>query len=895
MKKTLFLSALLGFGLCSVAMGGVVTKTTDSSIVGGTTYSGGVYTLGGSGNYSARTFTADVTSVSGNIAQGSTARWQDFANTTNVTGVYGHTLHLTGTNTDQSVKTDFGPFTLGGLIVDDGTGTWTLGRTDGASQIQFDGNNKVQLTLNGSVKFDTTSGVVVKTDSDWNIASGKTLTMNTIGTTTTSVDDGVAITVHGGGAIAFNNSIVLNGSSSLSLEDGTGIVLDNLTHSTSTTGDTTTSGLTTATTTYTLATGTGTVSTNGTINFTLNGSAAEGATMAADNKSASISSSVYNVAAGDTKGMDEVNSTITDAGTSVEAITVSGTLTGFTNTTQRVHGLALTGDGTIQVNGTLDYHAYSESVSPCLDGFTGTLEIADGGVLQTGNTTVLPSTVALKVTNGGVVKSWGTFSHAVELAGGDLTHAGAAANYSGGITVTADSTITGTGAAVTISGTKANGVSGTITTHGNVTQNAILDMNGSESDYTGKLVVADGTFTSGNSIWVNTTNPDIMVKNGATFSKDSMTLTAKEGTDATISLSGNAGANYTLGAAAFTISDADLTFAAVNKEIANALENVSVTGGKTVDAETGAVTYNTTVKSAMGNQVSLKDVKMAELKRTATGTDAARLDNVSGYFNKATAMGNLEIGAGGVTVNNGYTTNDATTFNNLSTATGEKATLAFAGDYSADDTFQLNGTISQDITLEMNREKAGKTTTFKIAQADTTIGALNMLQGNLKLKADGVTVSELTLSGGTLTAEQLGATDLTTITSTAATVTADSTVTANLATAANSTLTFTDGVVTLNGKISFGAGTVVSLGSAYEPGLLADGRVLLFTGVESVLGAENVTVTSATGSFTPGFLIVEEVSTGGTTKYNIYATPEPATATLSLLALAGLCARRRRH
>lgn len=196
MKKTLFLSAILGAALCSSAWS--ATLSTDTSVEGGVTYNGGIYTMGGSGNFSGRTFTADVTSTNGTITADSTTSWNSFAYKDNRQA--GHTLHLTGADTNQSVWTDFGPFSLGGLIVDAGSGTWTAGRNNGGTELQLVGTGDVNLTVNSSTTLEGQNGVNVMTGGTWAIADGKVLTLSSSNGALT-VADGATVRLSGAGTL----------------------------------------------------------------------------------------------------------------------------------------------------------------------------------------------------------------------------------------------------------------------------------------------------------------------------------------------------------------------------------------------------------------------------------------------------------------------------------------------------------------------------------------------------------------------------------------------------------------------------------------------------------------------------------------------------------------------
>lgn len=117
---------------------------------------------------------------------------------------------------------------------------------------------------------------------------------------------------------------------------------------------------------------------------------------------------------------------------------------------------------------------------------------------------------------------------------------------------------------------------------------------------------------------------------------------------------------------------------------------------------------------------------------------------------------------------------------------------------------------------------------------------------------------------------------------------ADSTLNANLA-VNGATLTFADdALLTVSGSVTL-SNAVVALTQTMVDTIAANGRVNLFTGMTNVdLG--NITFVRADGQELAQ-AGVYKVSFDGT---SIYVTPEPATATLSLLALAALAARRKR-
>lgn len=175
--------------------------------------------------------------------------------------------------------------------------------------------------------------------------------------------------------------------------------------------------------------------------------------------------------------------------------------------------------------------------------------------------------------------------------------------------------------------------------------------------------------------------------------------------------------------------------------------------------------------------------------------------------------------------------------------------------------------------------------------------------------------SKVTLNSGA-TASFLDGTEERTITLSGLTVNGDSNLNANVVFTANATVTLAEGAtVTMGSTIQLSDTTSFVIPTA----VTADSSTWV-TIADSVEGVKNAAGTSVTDAWTKsngadkwytgltydastntyslgtsqgGLVLVYDLTDKSNGK--LMVTPEPATATLSLLALAGLCARRRRH
>ena len=236
---------------------------------------------------------------------------------------------------------------------------------------------------------------------------------------------------------------------------------------------------------------------------------------------------------------------------------------------------------------------------------------------------------------------------------------------------------------------------------------------------------------------------------------------------------------------------------------------------------------------------------------------------------------------------------------------------------TAENSYNTSATLGKNLNIE----KSGQGKQTFSGDVSSFNGSISALAGELAFTAsDALSVSSLNVSNvGTLTVEKNAAKG--TISTSDATLAGGATVNANLTLNAGATLQMNgvtqDSAVALDGELTLeksGDSLITLTGTVLDTleGLQApsSGEVVLFTGVDSlVLGGQTYSVgpeTLNTGSNVKlsdyfrndreidfnKYYLAFNASTGDLTAGLII--PEPTTATLSLLALAGLCARRRR-
>lgn len=297
----------------------------------------------------------------------------------------------------------------------------------------------------------------------------------------------------------------------------------------------------------------------------------------------------------------------------------------------------------------------------------------------------------------------------------------------------------------------------------------------------------------------------------------------------------------------------------------------------------------------------------AEIKLNGNGKHAALgvgydTVNVKGISDAANASGTMSIVSGKQAYNTDAVFSSDNTVRTLAinTAGGSYSTSATVGE-------------------NLNIEKSGEGSQTFSGNVSSFNGSISALAGELAFTAaEAMNVSALNVSNvGTLTVEK----DSTrgTVTTSNATLAAGATVNANLTLNAGATLTLDvaqDRAVALDGELTVMqteqapkitlAGTVLdTLAGLQAPG---SGEVILFSGVDTLemgghtysVGSDVLTATSGvklSDYFRSDSVNFDDYYIGFNEHGDVYAgliVPEPATATLSLLALAGLCARRRR-
>lgn len=395
------------------------------------------------------------------------------------------------------------------------------------------------------------------------------------------------------------------------------------------------------------------------------------------------------------------------------------------------------------------------------------------------------------------------------------------------------------GTSNTIRGSMIDLKDGTLITHGTTTISGGFDASGG-TKYTGRIVVADGVTTISGAAWVSAQNLNALsVQDGGELVLKDVRIQALNGREAHISGNGDANINDHADLSVLNVSDANII---VDSQNANDTLSFKLDSSKLTNERSSALVYNGTATNS-------------DFVNASTGTT-----QVGKAANNVTLKGNGATATGVTTSDSGFTASSVSTV--AGTAT----------------TFTGNVTVTVSLTAAAMATNADFISTGEVTGISSTSGrqvlfasdSASAIQSTFQSTGSGTT---LTLGdGATLTlGGALAASDGGTFTLTLGDkVTLDFTTEVKAAIADLSMGTTLDVLLATN--VNFGGGTsLLSEATASDYITLAsDSGLALTDSSQLILNGNNLLLTGAV------------------------TVPEPATATLSLLALAALCARRRR-
>lgn len=476
-----------------------------------------------------------------------------------------------------------------------------------------------------------------------------------------------------------------------------------------------------------------------------------------------------------------------------------------------------------------------------------------GASTITGGTLTLSGTTTLNTADAGstlTITSGVTSAALTKTGAGTVTISGNA-SITGALNLGARNTENGgilelKGSQNTISGSGLVSLkNGELITHGTTNISNEFDLSGG-SNYNGKLVVADGTTTlTHDRIWLNPDDDSsaaFVVRENATLKMHNVAIGTKASEDASITNTDGAGDYVSLTNSGLKASNASLSTTdslGDSSTLSWQLQDSKLTNKK----DGCALTYDGTATNS-------------DFVNASTGTTKV----VKGTANVALA------GSGAQAAGVNTQTADAITASSVSTVAGTATT------------FTGNVTVTGSLTAAAMATNADFISTGEVTGISSTSGrqvlfasdSASAIQSTFQSTGSGTTLTlgdgaTLTL-GGALAASDGGTFTLTL----GGKVTLDFTTEVKAAIADLSMGTTLDVLLATN--VNFGDGTSLQSGATASDyiTLASDSGLALTDSSQLILNGNNLLLTGAV------------------------TVPEPATATLSLLALAALCARRRR-
>lgn len=928
MKKTLFLTAILGAAFCSTAFG-ARTVADYSTTDGEMEFSGAIIeytgtsnnqTIGTSGvtfdiNKSGTTYQKKGASQNPDLG-GTNGNLWEYLTTHKDNVVYGHTIKMSGsTGGEVQLNTSgMGNTLFGGLITtaEAANASYTLNANSGDAFLTANDEVGANMSIGANTTFKAPDNntIEIASSGTWDIADGKTLLLRA---GRIYLHDNTTVSLNGGGTLAFEiphsaHKLQLGEGAQFDINGGTTVqVGDSFNYAFSDGAGFTSSDNTGKLNFVVTATNVGPeAGTNafGTQTYTTTGSfnAAEGVTLLLNGREATLSDKEL-TANGTTYFIQNASATWDAAGATDIVVD--------TETTDTAVAL---GGGVYTLNSlTVESGKVTTTHSGDAGCVSGTITVKGGAVFEVAgqhdafgyNSGVSTEKVVLDGTNGE------TATLALNQTTGNTVTMRTALEMKGNAAVTGKGFNTFDGFRLTVSGTNnvidkfdmRKNATVDVAANGSVEMKSVI-INAQDTgddrtlDKTGSgdlIISGDAALKKvhhvGGAIKVTAGTTNILALEGGDGSSGSTTIDVAAG--ATLAITGANGATDTSyknkglilsewNAGTTANIDGALLSEDATAYIGDATLTLNLNSGSTT-ALAGIAIANT-----KGNKEQGLNLNMAEGSTFILG--AAGITTTKNT-NVQIAGGELGISADEVAIATDMTVTGALTINTNKYTFNANGTAVTAGTDGG--TLTMNGNINLNggsLTVTGNGTFTMKSLQLTGDDADLTIDDTTTVTDAADLAVNALTMK----AGATLS---IGQHEDSIVSVQTLTVEGDSTLNANLAIAEEGAL-ISHGVLSMGCTVTIGSGTEITV-----DGDIAAGPVTIFTDVDS-LTLGNVDINNATWTDAVGFVINGVTASAGeyvigywdgTVSIAAANVPEPATATLSLLALAALAARRRRH